>query len=481
MQRKTLSSILIPGVSALVLGISVALLWVVVLRETSRKDLLLEYEAFRASSAVAEEYRRDRSFSPSDDNRILGFGFFRIDGTGIQIYGSAPESISIPSQFQSDRPPARSSRIQGSVESYVSAQGKSIVLIRYSGMQNPFRPMGMRQGMGRNRMGPSFSPPWQTNPWPVSPPSGTDAPAPSLIAGLSSPHFIWIEYGAGEYRAERIQSFVVAALVTLALLAFYLLFLRMSRRNEALAAQELQSRELVQLGEAARTLVHEIKNPLGIMRIQTARIRKGLGEDLKGQVAAATAVIDGEIRRLSDLADRIREFLKSSPARLEALDLMPFLQEFSARYANLESSGIEFSVEVPAIQSAFVEADREKLVIVLDNIVGNAIEAVQDMPEGEKKVFLRLFEKEKSWTIGVIDTGKGIPPEIQGRVFTPFFTTKEKGSGIGLSLARRFAESFGAVLELETQGSTKGAVFLLRLRPAAPQHGEDYVLQGVKH
>ena len=150
-------------------------------------------------------------------------------------------------------------------------------------------------------------------------------------------------------------------------------------------------------------------------------------------------------------------------------------------FRSLESSGIEFSVEVPAIQSAFVEADREKLVIVLDNIVGNAIEAVQDMPEGEKKVFLRLFEKEKSWTIGVIDTGKGIPPEIQGRVFTPFFTTKEKGSGIGLSLARRFAESFGAVLELETQGSTKGAVFLLRLRPAAPQHGEDYVLQGVKH
>jgi signal transduction histidine kinase len=241
----------------------------------------------------------------------------------------------------------------------------------------------------------------------------------------------------------------------------------MFRRNEVLAAQELQSRELIQLGEAARTLVHEIKNPLGIMRIQTARIRKGLGEDPKGQTTAATAIIDGEIRRLSDLADRIREFLKSSPARLETFDLMTFLEEFSARYANLESSGIEFSLELPTVQSAFAEADRDKLVIVLDNIVGNAIEAVMDMPEGERRVSLRLFEKDKMWTVAVIDSGRGIPPELQARIFTPFFTTKEKGSGIGLSLARRFAESFGGILELESHGTSKGAVFLLRVRPAA--------------
>jgi signal transduction histidine kinase len=468
MQRKTLSSILIPGVSALVVGISIALLWVVVLRETSRKDLLLEYEAFRASSAVADEYRRDLSFSPSNDKRILGFGFFRIDGSGIQVYGSAPMSISIPNQFQSASPPARSSGIQGSVESYVSAQGKSIVLVRYSGLQNPLRPMGMGQGMGRNRTDPSLTSPWQASPWPPSSPNGSGAPAPTLLTGLSSPHFIWIEYATGEYRAERIQSFVVAALVSLALLAFYLLFLRMFRRNETLAAQELQSRELIQLGEAARTLVHEIKNPLGIMRIQTARIRKGLIEDPKGQAAAATAIIDGEIRRLSDLADRIREFLKSSPARLETFDLMSFLKEFGARYANLESSGIEFSLELPTVQSAFAEADREKLVIVLDNIVGNAIEAVMDMPEGERKVSLRLFEKDKMWTMAVIDTGKGIPSELQARIFTPFFTTKEKGSGIGLSLARRFAESFGGTLEVESQGASKGAVFLLRVRGASP-------------
>jgi two-component system sensor histidine kinase DctS len=97
----------------------------------------------------------------------------------------------------------------------------------------------------------------------------------------------------------------------------------------------------------------------------------------------------------------------------------------------------------------------------------NAIEAVMDMPEGERRVSLRLFEKDKMWTVAVIDSGRGIPPELQARIFTPFFTTKEKGSGIGLSLARRFAESFGGILELESHGTSKGAVFLLRVRPAA--------------
>ncbi len=483
MRRKTFTSILVPGVSALVLGISIALLWVVVLRETSRKDLLLEYEAFRASSALADEYRRDQSFSPSVDKRVLGFGFFRIDGAGLQVYGSAPSKIAIPAQFSSDRTSQRGPALQGMANSHVENRGRSIVLIRYSGLQNPLRPMGMGQGMGRNRSDPSLAPPWPAAPQGGQGTQSLQGPqspqGSSLLPALFSPHFIWIEYSAQDYGPERVQSFIVASLVSLALLAFYFLFLGMFRKNELLAAQELESRELVQLGEAARTLVHEIKNPLGIMRIQTARIRKGLGEDGSAQGPEATAsaraaagIIDGEIRRLSDLADRIREFLKSGAAKVEALDLSAFLKDFSERYASLEASGIDFTLELPAVPAAFAEADRDKLVIVLDNLVGNAIEAVHEAPQGERKIRLRLFEQDRNWSVAVLDSGHGVDLSHQGRIFTPFFTTKEKGSGIGLSLARRFAESFGATLVLESQGSAPGAVFVLRMRGAKPPRGD---------
>jgi signal transduction histidine kinase len=116
----------------------------------------------------------------------------------------------------------------------------------------------------------------------------------------------------------------------------------------------------------------------------------------------------------------------------------------------LAESGIDFVREIDPGESAYARADEEKLVIALDNIVQNAMEAVQRKPDGERIVCLRIFRKEGCWIISVADSGDGIPSEARQRIFDPFFSTKEKGSGIGLALAKRFVESFGGALALET-------------------------------
>ncbi len=445
--------------SAFVLLSAVALLWIIMIRETERKDLLLEYEAFRASSAIVDEYRQDRSFTPEGDKRVLGFGFYRIDGSSIQRYGTAPETILLRDVLWARRQDNRNGDLPGGVSVSFSEDKKTLRLLRYSGLQNPSRMMGTGgngtgMGMGRGRLAAPLSPGLQDDP--------VATPAQNALTGT---YLIWMEYSANGLSAERLQFFLVAALITAALLGLYIVLIFVFRHNEELVSREAETRELVQLGEAARTLVHEIKNPLGIMRIQTAKIRRIASQpETSAPLTQSADIIEGEIMRLSGLADRIREFLKSKPAQRDPLDLVQFLTAFCGRYQDLKDSDISLAQEIPAEGMAMVLADADKLVTALDNLLRNAIEAVEDLPAGEKRIALKLFRRENNWVIAVVDSGRGVPPEILSRIFDPFFTTKEKGSGIGLALAKRLVESFGGSLTYEGGERGGGAVFLITLK-----------------
>ena len=465
--------------SAFVLLSAIGLLWLIVFRETERKDILLEYEAFRASSAVVDEYRRDQSFTPEGDRRILGFGFYRLDGTAFERYGTAPENISLQAALLANRQGGGGGDLPGGVSATFSADKKTIRLLRYSGLQNPARMMGglgggaQGMGMGRGRQGFLPSPG-------VPDPSLAPA-APGSPAGLNGSYFVWMEYSTNSLSAEKLQFYLVAAMVSLALAGLFVVLILVFRHNEDLTARELETRELVQLGEAARTLVHEIKNPLGIMRIQTAKIRRAASSPDEASSAASDAeardaagrravqlkdsanIIEAEIMRLSGLADRIREFLKSGPARRDPIDLVQFLGAFCGRYEDLAESGVSLTPEIPVAGKAMVLGDPEKLLIALDNILRNAIEAVEKLPPDRKRIALKLLKREGAWAIAVIDSGEGISAETQRRMFDPFFTTKEKGSGIGLALSKRLVESFGGTLTYEGGEKGEGAVFVVTL------------------
>lgn len=437
--------------SAFVLLVAVSLLWVVTIRETERRDLLLEYEAFRTSSAIVDEYRKDQEFIPAADKRIIGFGFYRLDGSSFKRYGSAPEAVPLQDLLFARNQESRATGLPGSVSVAFADNKKSLTIIRYSGLQNPARMMnssggalGQGMGMGKGRQG---QPLIQT---PESLGSG-------VLALLGGTYFIWMEYAADGMNSEKLQFFLVAALISMALLGLYILLVFVFRHNEDLRTRETEMRELVQLGEAARTLVHEIKNPLGIMRVQTAKIRRST------QQVESADIIEGEIMRLSGLADRIREFLKPGPARRDPVDLQLFLAAFCNRYKDLGDSGIDLVQDFAVSGSAVVSADAEKLGIALDNLIRNAIEAVEGLPAGERRIAIRLFRRENSWIIAVIDSGRGVPTEILKRIFDPFFTTKEKGSGIGLALARRLVESFGGSLAYEGRDG-EGAVFSIGMK-----------------
>lgn len=448
-EKRASSTPIIAVVSGLVLLSAIGALWLMVFRESARKELLLEYEAFRTSTELLDEFRRDRSFTPVNDKRLLGFGIYTPDGLPAVVHGSAPASY-LPARLsgsaQSIIPQARAEANLGNVEVRLSPDAKTIVLVRYSGSQQGQRGM-MGLGQGRAGLVPS---------------------SPMGFSTANGPYFVWIEYIAESFFSERIQFIIVAGIVTAALLGLFLVLLRFSIRNEDLRLKEIETRELVQLGEAARTLVHEIKNPLGIMRIQTARLRRNIAQSQDLAASTSTAdIIDSEIMRLSAMADRIREFLKAGPATLDKVELKAFLTKYATRYKALGELGIKVELELPLVDSAEAMCDADKLITALDNLVANALEAIRGSQSGEGKgrVTLRLYTKNAQWCIAVSDTGPGVARDVRARIFDPFFTTKEKGSGIGLSLAKRIALSFGGNLTLEEEDG-EGATFVLALKPA---------------
>ena len=245
--------------------------------------------------------------------------------------------------------------------------------------------------------------------------------------------FTLVEVDASAYfRTERrlVSAQIGSPILIAAIVAAGAVLVRTNARyRRRLDAQ----RQLVQLGAAARTMAHEIRNPLSAIRLKTGLLRRTAP-------AAATPeidVIDEEVRRLTLLADRVSDFIRDPAGHPETVLLNPFLNSLAERFPSLQTADPN-----PADRLA-VRFDRERLRSVLENLVQNAIESGGDAP-----VTVAARTASGSVTIEVTDRGTGIPAAERERVFQPFFTTKSKGTGIGLTIALNFAEAAGGTLQL---------------------------------
>ena len=234
-------------------------------------------------------------------------------------------------------------------------------------------------------------------------------------------------------------------------------------RNNARFRRRLDAqRQLVELGEAARTLTHEIKNPLSAIRLKTAILRRTAGGNATSAADATDAiadlqVIDDEVNRLAVLADRVGEFIRDPAGNRGPIDLRPLLDALTERQPAL-------AVQRPDAPLT-VRFDRERLRSVLDNLVLNAIESTVDSAPVE----VVAEATARHVTVRILDRGAGIAERERERVFDPFFTTKPKGSGIGLAICRRFVHAAGGTLELRPRagGGTEAVVTLPQERPAS--------------
>ena len=216
------------------------------------------------------------------------------------------------------------------------------------------------------------------------------------------------------------------------------------RAEENLRVADEQLREqaaLVKLGEMAAVVAHEVKNPLAGVRGTIQVIGGHLPRDSKD-----SAVIRDVIARLDALDELMQDLLLfARPPQMQrgAVDIVALAKETTALVSQDPAArNIRFEVEGSA---PHVVADAKLLKIVVLNLLINAAHAL----ENHGTIRTSISASDHACCIGIADTGPGIPADIRDRIFKPFFTTKPRGTGLGLSTAKRLVDAHQGRIRIE--------------------------------
>lgn len=411
-----------------------ALLAVVLLAlsgESRRSRLSLEHEAEEAAMALLMMSMGGAEAPDLQglERRVAGFGLYREDGTPITRAGSAPEVLSLDERATRPGSPGLQP-----AQFRLHPERGTVTLLRWVG-RPPRQP-----GMGAH---------------------GGPGMPPMMPMTRARPEVLFLELHSAQHwtRASLYRSAgVVAPLIIVGLLtAMALLYRRNASYRRRLAEQE----QLARLGEASRTLSHEIKNPLSAIRIQTAYLKRTLPAERRSELQ----LIEEEVARLGLLTDRVGEFLRDPRGEPQSVELQGFIGELVLRFAGRVRFVSDGGPPAP-----IVRFDRQRLRSVLENLIRNASEAVapeSGAPGGDAQgsVEVELAVRASHVEIAVRDRGPGIPEDMMEKVFDPFYTTKTQGSGVGLAVSRRFVEAAGGRLLLANRpgGGLEARVILPRV------------------
>lgn len=199
---------------------------------------------------------------------------------------------------------------------------------------------------------------------------------------------------------------------------------------------------LVRLGEMAAVIAHEVKNPLAAVRGAIQVIGKRLAAGSR-EAAVVTDII-ARIDTLNQLVRDLLLFARPPQPRPIAVDVMSVL---SATVDLLRGDDAHAGVRVTMAGDApLIDADIELLKIVFLNLFINSAQAMK----GHGDITVAVSTERGMCQVAIADTGPGIPPEIRTRLFTPFVTTKARGTGLGLSTVKRLVEAHHGEIRIES-------------------------------
>jgi len=262
---------------------------------------------------------------------------------------------------------------------------------------------------------------------------------------------------------------------------------RLKRSHETLLAEvqslgdelreknkQLERRErLAALGEMAAGVAHEIRNPLGGIGLYASLLERDLA-DRPAQQEIARRISAG-VQNLESIVRDILAFAGGAEPRFESTCLGAIVDAVvSQAAARIESGGIQLTVDGD-LREERAHCDAGQIERALANLLFNAIDAAGE--GGQVWIRQERGRRERAGAgrvaIVVEDNGPGVPAEIAGRIFNPFFTTKHLGTGLGLAIVHRIAEAHGGHVGVELRPGG-GARFVLEL-PAAKGLSRDGV------
>ena len=214
--------------------------------------------------------------------------------------------------------------------------------------------------------------------------------------------------------------------------------------------------------DIARRMAHEIKNPLTPIQLSAERLERRLFEKLsqedKDLLQKSCATIVDQVAGLKALVDEFRNYARLPSAQPQQVNLAALVDEVMGLYA----SDHRITARIDS-DDATVWADRAQLIQVVHNLVQNAQDAIEGLPDGSITITCSRAsgqspENQPTCRLIVEDNGPGLDPTVIHRIFEPYVTTKPKGTGLGLAIVKKIIEENQATIELMNRVDSEGEI-----------------------
>lgn len=212
----------------------------------------------------------------------------------------------------------------------------------------------------------------------------------------------------------------------------------------------MQAERLSAIGEISARLAHDLRNPLTVIK-GTVEIVKAKSKSAEtGFSEKQIEMMERAVSRMANQIDDVLDFVKIQTLHTTQNSI---LETIGLSVAKIKKSP-ELSINIVGENMELVY-DTDKLEVVLDNIIMNAVEAINEKGE----VSIRTKDEKNEIIIEIEDSGSGVPQEIMTKIFEPLFTTKQRGTGLGLASCKRIIEQHGGSISVKT----KPSIFALKL------------------
>ena len=244
-----------------------------------------------------------------------------------------------------------------------------------------------------------------------------------------------------------------------------ILLLRDLTEQRELEMQLERQQRLTAMGELASGVAHEIRNPLNTIGAIVQQLDKDFEPvSEQDEYHELAGLVYSEVKRINKTVQDFLRFSRPEPLQLSKLQLAAFLRELETQYRPvLEKNQIALDIRLD--WQGEVSWDRNQMKQVFINLIQNAQEAIGENGRISISVEAATDEEIK---IKVSDNGQGMSEKIRSNIFNLYFTTKAKGTGIGLSIVQRIVYEHGGLISVDS-GEEKGTVFKLKM----PVHGYD--------
>lgn len=216
-------------------------------------------------------------------------------------------------------------------------------------------------------------------------------------------------------------------------------------------SQPLQSDRLKVWSEAVHKMVHDIKTPLSTIGINLQLLKYKL-KDLKGSniedVEKKFDIIEKELKRVRSITRDFLKFTNLSTPNLESVNLNSIVHKVLKRLLPIYNHDINFEF-YPEWDPVQVKVDPRMIEMVFDILIENAIQALEG--KGKISIYYTRNYKTNSIVVHVEDNGKGIDKHELNKIFEPFYTTKEEGTGLGLVYAQKIIKDHGSELKVKSE------------------------------